>query len=148
MISFNLKEHIAASPSEVRSILLDHVKLDRFFDAKFILIRNENEGEIFGGKGAIRQVSMIGMKFQERIISADNNHISYQIIGNKPVADHRGDIHFFEAENTSVPKTEITYNLRFNAPWWLPSYLLSFFIKKDIMRALKKLEMHFEGGAV
>lgn len=149
MISITLQQNIAAPPSKVRDTLLDHEQLNRFFNADFRLIRKQNDGEIKGGKGAVRQVTMIGATFKEKIISADHNHISYQIIGNKPVADHRGDIHFCEAthfdeKNTSSPITEITYHITCKSPWWLPNPVLKPLIKRDIIQALKKLAIYFK----
>lgn len=148
MISINLKQKIAAAPSQVKDILLEHDQLNRFFNANFKLIKKQSNGEIKGGKGAVRQVSMLGVKFEERIISADNQHISYQIVGNKPVAEHRGDIYFYENNTTITPMTEVTYKISCKPPWWLSSFVLGFFIKKDIKRALKKLAISFKGDAI
>lgn len=147
MISINLKQKIAATPSQIREVLLEHEQLNRFFNADFQLINNQNEGEIAGGKGAVRQVSMLGVKFKEQIISADNKHISYQIMGNKPVAEHRGDIYFYE-DNAVTPMTEVNYKISCKAPWWLSSFVLGFFIKKDIAQALNKLANNFKASAV
>jgi len=148
MISITLKQNIAATPSQVRNTLLEHEQLNRFFDADFVLIQKQNDGEIKGGKGTVRQVSMIGVTFEERIISADHNHISYQIVGNKPVANHRGDILFCEDNTTTIPMTQITYHIKCKAPWWLPSSILGFLIKKDITQALKKLSIHLKRSSV
>lgn len=148
MISITVKQNVTATPSQIRNILLEHEQLNRFFNANFLLINKQNEGEIKGGKGAIRQVSMTGVTFEEQIISADDTHISYQIIGNKPVAEHRGDIYFCSDSNSVTPMTEITYNINFKTAWWQPSFILVFFIKKDITQALKNLAVHFEGGFV
>ena len=148
MISITVKQNITASPSQIRKTLLEHEQLNRFFNADFLLIKKQNDGEVNGGKGAIRQVSMIGVKFEERIVSADDNHISYQIIGNKPVAEHRGDIYFGSDSNSIMPMTEITYNINFKAAWWQPSFILVYFIKKDITQALKKLAVNFEAESV
>lgn len=87
----------------------------------------------------------MGVKFEEEIVSADINHISYQIIGNKPVSEHRGNIHFSQVDNTTSPKTEINYKIRCKAPWWIPTFLLSFFINKDVKEALSKLAIKFNG---
>jgi len=148
MISIVLKQNLAATPIRIRDTLLEHNKLNRFFNANFLLINQQNDGEIVGGKGAIRQVSMMGVKFNELIVSADNTHISYQIMGNKPVADHRGNIEFCENNTSAQPMTEITYKIRCKSPWWLPRYVLSSLIKKDISQALKKLAIHLEGSNV
>jgi len=148
MISITVKQKVKATPSQIKQTLLKHEQLDRFFNANFLLIKKQNEGEIKGGKGTVRQVSMIGVQFEERIISADNNHISYQIIGNKPVADHRGDIYFCNESEVDTPMTEVTYNINCKAAWWQPSVILVFFIKKDITQALKKLAIHHELDSV
>ena len=147
MISIDLTQKIAATPSQISEVLLEHEQLNRFFNADFQLINIQNEGEITGGKGAVRQVSMLGVKFKERIISADNQHISYQIMGNKPVAEHRGDIYFYE-DNAETPMTEVNYKISCKAPWWLSSFVLGFFIKKDIAQALNKLANNFKARAV
>ena len=148
MISINLKQMIAATPVQIRDVMLEHQQLNRFFNADFLLIKEQSEGEIKGGKGAVRQVNISGIKFEEQIISADNNHISYQIIGNKPVADHRGEIHFSIDNNAATPMTEITYKICCKTPWWLPSFILSLFVKKDITLALKKLSLSFNNAEV
>lgn len=143
MISIAVKQTINATPLQIKEILLEHEQLNRFFNAEFILIRKQNEGEVKGGKGATRQISMMGVKFEEKIVSADNNHISYQIIGNKPVSEHRGNIYFSQDNNTTTPNTEVNYNIRCKAPWWIPTFVLSFFIKKDVKQALSKLAIKF-----
>ena len=148
MISINLTQKIAATPSQISKVLLEHEQLNRFFNADFQLINKQNEGEITGGKGAVRLVSMLGVKFKEQIISADNQHISYQIMGNKPVAEHRGDIYFYEDNNTVTPMTEVNYKISCKAPWWLSSVVLGFFIKKDITQALNKLANNFKDSAL
>jgi len=143
MISIAVEKTINATPLQVREILLEHEQLDRFFNADFILVRKQNEGEVEGGKGAIRQIRMMGIKFEEVIVCADDNHIFYQIMGNKPVSEHRGNIHFSQANNTITPNTEVSYHISCKAPRWLPTFLLSFFIKKDIKQALNKLADNF-----
>ncbi|MFT5295345.1 MAG: hypothetical protein ACI9YH_001359 [Colwellia sp.] len=143
MISITVKQTINATPLQIRKILLEHEQLHRFFNAEFLLMKIQDEGEVKGGKGAIRQISMMGVKFEEKIVSADNNHISYQIIGNKPVSEHRGNINFSQDNNTATPNTEVNYNISCKAPWWIPSFILSFFIKKDVKQALSKLAIKF-----
>ena len=147
MISISVKHILHATPLQISEKLLDHEQLSRFFNAEFKLIRKENEGEIKGGKGSIRQISMMGVTFKERIIDANNSHISYHIIGNKPVAEHRGDILFSENDNSETPLTEVTYNINCKAPWWIPTFILSFFIKKDVIEALNKLESNVKGSS-
>jgi hypothetical protein len=146
MISIAVDQIVHATPLQIREMLLDHEQLNRFFNAEFKLIRKENDAEIKGGKGAIRQISMMGVKFQELIINADNKQISYRIIGNKPVADHRGDILFSQSDIFGSPSTKITYKINCKPPWWMPNFILSFFIEKDLIEALKKLESNLKGS--
>ena len=141
MISITVRKNINATPLKIRELLLEHEQLNRFFDARFKLIREQDEEEVKGGKGAIRQITMMGVKFEEKIISADENHISYEIIGSKPVSEHRGNILFSPGKNSS---TEVNYNICCKAPWWIPSFILSFFIKKDVKQALNKLADKFD----
>jgi hypothetical protein len=139
MINIVVKKILTATPLQIREALLEHEQLNRFFNAEFLLIKKQNEGEVKGGKGAVRQVNMLGIQFEEQIINADNNHISYQIIGNKPVADHRGEVYFYQRIDASTAMTDVTYNIVCKSPWWIPSIILSYFIEKDIIQALKKL---------
>lgn len=144
MISIFLEKNISASPVQVITTLLEHEELYRFFNAKFKLIKEQDEGEMKGGKGTVRLVSMLGVRFEERIISADNQHIHYQIVGNQLVANHRGYIHVCFENKTVTPLTQVTYQISCKSPWWLPSFLLRFLIKKDIKLALTKLATHFK----
>mgnify|MGYP000692644925 CR=1 FL=1 len=93
MVKIKVKRTVAATPEQIRSVLLAHADLGRFFNAHFTLLTPQEPGEITGGKGTIREIKMQGTTFKEQIIAADNSHISYCIIGSKPVAKHRGDIY-------------------------------------------------------
>ncbi|WP_372761872.1 SRPBCC family protein [Pseudoalteromonas sp.] len=145
MISITVTQKIAATPRQLSHCLLEHAQLKRFFNAKFTLIKAENNGERVGGKGAIRQVTTLGYTFNEQITAANDKQISYQIMGNKPVAAHRGDI-YFQPLNTTPSSTEVRYHIRCKAPWFLPSFMVSLFIKKDITHALQKLAANFNQG--
>ena len=135
MILISETQNVKAKPAEVAKVLLDHQALDRFFNAKFVLVNPENQGELPGGKGAIRQINMLGSEFQEKIISADEHHIKYQIMGNKPVAEHCGDI-YLKAISAPQTKTEINDKLRCTEPWWQPSFVVAFFIKTAIQKSI------------
>ena len=84
---------------------------------------------------------------KEQIIAADNSHISYCIIGSKPVAQHRGDI-YLNANNKEPSLTEVNYHIRCVSPLWLPDFILAFFIKKDVSQALKKIARYFQERVV
>ena len=67
-----------------------------------------------------------------------------------PKDNHHDHIHiyFCEDSTTTMPMTDVTYKISCISPWWLPSAILGFFIKKDITQALKKLAVSFKGNPV
>ena len=146
MILITIKQTVNAQPKQIISTLLDHQQLHRFFNAKFMLLQAQDEGQIKGGKGSVRQVKIGKITFSERIISADQNHICYQIVGDKPVANHRGDICL--AANKEPNVTELNYYIRCSAPWWIPNALLKYVITKDITQALNNLNNYFLAGEI
>ncbi|WP_338363535.1 SRPBCC family protein [uncultured Pseudoalteromonas sp.] len=148
MIFISIKQTLNAEPLQIITTLLDHQQLDRFFNAKFELIQTQNSGELKGGKGAIRQVKMANATFNERIVMANPGHICYQIIGDKPVAHHQGDIYLVANAGAKSSTTELTYCIRCKAPWWLPNALLKHLISKDIIQALIKLQHYFMASKV
>ena len=142
MITIEVTQKVLAPAEKVSQVLLEHLQLDRFFNAKFKLLKIQNSGELIGGKGAIRQVSIGKIVFEEEIISASNEHICYRIVGNWPVTDHQGDIQLTSL-GVDNQTTQLDYVIKFNGPKWLPSFLLKFFVGSDISKAMKKLAQHF-----
>jgi hypothetical protein len=145
MITIEVTQKVLAPAEKVSQVLLEHLQLDRFFNAKFKLLKIQNSGELIGGKGAIRQVSIGKIVFEEEIISASNEHICYRIVGNWPVTDHQGDIQLTSL-GVDNQTTQLDYVIKFNGPKWLPSFLLKFFVGSDISKAMKKLAQHFASG--
>ncbi|KGJ96211.1 SRPBCC family protein [Colwellia psychrerythraea] len=147
MITIVVKQQVAAPLGQVSQALLDHAQLDRFFNAKITLIKPQNKGELLGGKGAIRQIAIGKIVFNEEIISASNMHICYRIVGKGPVSEHQGDIHLSEtqliAEGIANQSTQLDYVIQFNGPKWLPDFLLKFFVGRDIKNSMKKLALYF-----
>jgi len=144
MITIKVEQQVPASVEQARNTLLDHQQLDRFFNAKFSIIKKENNGELTGGKGAVRQVTIGKIIFQEQIISADNNHICYRIIGKGPVSAHQGDIYLTAVDASSTQAgTQLDYIIKFIGPKWCPDTILKFFVERDIQKAMKKLALHF-----
>lgn len=147
MITIKVTQKILASAENVSQVLLEHRQLDRFFNAKFKLVKSQNSGELIGGKGAIRQVSIGKIVFEEEILTASNEHICYQIVGNYPVSDHHGDIQLISRGDDNQT-TQLNYVIKFNGPKWLPSFLLKFFVGNDIRKAMKRLAQHFANERV
>lgn len=169
MITIEVTQKILAPVEKISQVLLDHQQLDRFFNAKIALVNNQNDGQLIGGEGAVRQISIGKIIFEEKIVSASLEHICYRIIGNWPVSDHQGDIRLTpqimpqvilrEApqkepqasspnSNSNNDSTQLDYVIKFNSPKWLPNFLLKFFVRRDIVNAMKKLAEHFAAEKV
>ncbi|WP_232771057.1 SRPBCC family protein [Colwellia sp. 75C3] len=149
MITIEVTQKISAPVEKVCQVLLDHPQLERFFNAKIKTIKIQADGELIGGKGAVRRISIGKIVFEEEIINASNEHICYRIKGNWPVSDHQGDIHLTPQAaslDSEEQTTQLDYVIKFNGPKWLPDFLLKFFVGRDIINAMKKLAEHFETG--
>lgn len=104
MINITVAQEIFAPAHQIVEVLLNHAQLERFFNAQISLVKPENKGAIKGGQGAIRHITIGNIKFEEQIVSASYEHICYQIIGNKPVANHQGNIYL----NTNDITTDLS----------------------------------------
>lgn len=135
MIVIDLHQSMKADPGKVQGLLLDHVNLSRFFGAKFLLKQAQDQGEIAGGKGAIRQVKIGPVQFLEQIIKADGQHICYEIIAPGPVTQHQGNIYL----TPDGEHSQVNYVIRFKGPTWLPDFIIKTAIARDIKRALAKI---------
>lgn len=136
MINIHVQQKVDASPQQLLNELLDHVNLSRFFNMNFALVRQQNAGEVIGGTGAMRQVTMLGSRFVEEILFADETGIHYRIVGERPLKRHSGEISFTEL---APLKTLIDYRISGVGPWFLPDALLQWIIARDIKRAMTKL---------
>ncbi len=123
--------------------LLEHEHLSRFFNATFEIKRHEHGGEILGGKGCLRQVETRGSRFVEEITKADLSGIQYQIVGEGPLKNHQGDIHFTVVDGG----TRVDYYIQGEVVGWVPDFLFTFVVKRDIAKALDNLVRHFNNGA-
>ncbi len=140
MVNVDVVQVIAAAPSEVSKILLDHQNSARFFDAKFSVAKTADEGEVSGGKGAIRNLNVAGVKFSEQILIANADHIRYAIIGDRPLRGHQGNIYLNEASPSS---TSVRYTIVCEAPNWLPDKLVEFLLSHAMKKALVKINKYF-----
>ncbi len=140
MVNVDVVQVIAAAPDEVSKILLDHQNAGQFFDAKFFVAKIEDEGEVFGGKGAIRHVNVAGVKFSEQILLANDSHIRYAIVGDRPLRGHQGNIYL---EELSPSSTSVRYTIVCQAPKWLPDKLVEFLLSQAMKKALVKINKHF-----
>lgn len=138
MITISLSRTIAASADEVIATLLDHRRLDRFFDAKFTV---KTPATASNGVGLVREITMRGEQFCEEVVAVTKNCIQYRIVGVKPVKNHYGSIHAID----TTQGCKINYIITCQALWWQPSFIVKKLINQDISRGLNKLAEHFNG---
>lgn len=138
-----VKQSIPASPEALLQVLLKHENLDRFFNARFSIVHDQDNNEIDGGKGCIREVTTAGLTFQEQILKADDDAIEYRIIGNFVLKNHFGKIVFCPNNNSSAIITDVEYSIVFQTPWYLPNNLIKHVIERDITKAMDKLKGYF-----
>lgn len=141
-INICLYQKVLTSQEQLLEILLDHPRLGRFFKAGFVVVKGEDEGQVSGGKGCIREVTIGRQKFLEEIISASLSGICYQITGPGPVSQHQGDITFSELDGSTL----VEYRIRCNGPRWLPDVIVKYVIERDIKFALRQLARFFQHG--
>lgn len=146
MINILVKQTIAASSEALLKTLLDHEQLDRFFNARFCVVHSQNENEIKGGTGCVREIKTAGLTFQEQILKANSDEIHYQIIGDFFLTQHSGRIAFSPSinSNCSGAFTDVEYTIFFHVPWYLPSKLIKYFVETDITKAMQKLKAYFD----
>lgn len=140
MVNVHYKKNIAATSIQLRDTLLNHQHLSDFFNASFSVLKKENSGEITGGKGCVREVTILGVRFKEEIVHADLTRIEYRVVNNFPVKQHKGLIEFTPHQNT----TTVSYRITCAAPWYLPSWLLQRLLQNDIEQCLNKLGARFD----
>lgn len=135
MLVVESQKQIACSADTLLNALLDHSNLDRFFNAKFKVLKPADKGEISGGKGCIRQVSILGISFEEQIVQAEQAGICYRVLNDFPVRQHRGEIHFHKIGE----HTQVSYRIQCQSPWYIPKFILKSIIQKDIQQCLNRL---------
>lgn len=140
MVNVDVLQQVAATPNEISKVLLDHQHLGRFFDAKFSLTSIADDGELAGGKGAIRKVTVAWVNFSEQVLLATSTHIRYAIVGNKPLSNHQGDIYLTEQ---SPNLTSVRYTIVCNGPKWLPDKWVEILLAQAMKKALIKIHHYF-----
>lgn len=140
MISIEYERVIKARKDQIFTKLLDHANLDTLFNAQFNVLTPALPTEPSGGKGCVREVTILGISFLEQITHATSEVIEYQVLNDFPVSDHLGK--FTLNENTDG--TKVTYHICCKAPWYLPNLILKHIIKSDILRCLNRLEAFYD----
>ena len=139
MLKLKREGCIQTSVERVLADFLDHENLDQFFNAKFRIVKDASQDTLRGGAGCIREVSILGVTFHEEIISADERGIVYRVLGNFPVSKHRGHISFRADQN----KTFVSYEIQCKANWYLPSFILTPLLTRDLKNCLQLLKQKY-----
>lgn len=84
---------------ELCDMLFDYQNLSDFFNVLFKVLKVENDNEISGGKGCVREVIIFSVCFKEEIIYVDINGIEYRVVDDFLVKVYRGVIVFMQQEN-------------------------------------------------
>ncbi|AXT39394.1 SRPBCC family protein [Alteromonas sp. BL110] len=140
MVNVHYQRIINATPQVLRDTLLDHQNLSDFFNASFKVLKDENDGEVSGGVGCVREVSILGVRFKEEIVKADTSGIDYRVVDDFPVHAHRGSIRF----SAQGSLTKVFYRISCCAPWYMPNWLLTRMLQNDIEQCLDKLGARFD----
>ena len=140
MVNVFYQKNIAATPQELCAILLDHPNLSNFFNASFKVLKAENDNEVSGGKGCVREVTILCVRFKEEIVHADTNGIEYRVVDDFPVKAHRGVI-AFKAQGS---RTTVSYRITCRTPWHIPNWLLARLLQNDVAQCLNKLGARFD----
>lgn len=140
MVNVHYQRVINATPQVLRDTLLNHQSLSDFFNATFKVLKVENDGEVSGGVGCVREVCILGIRFKEEIVKADTDGIEYRVVDDFPVKDHRGVIRFFAQGSL----TKVSYRISCCAPWYIPNGLLTRLLQKDVEQCLSKLGARFD----
>lgn len=140
MVKVFYEKLIKACPSELCGVLLDHHNLRDFFNATFKVVKKADIDQPQGGKGCVREVSILGIRFCEKIIKADENGIHYCVVNNFPVKAHAGHIRFQREGNHTL----VAYSISCQAPWFIPNRFLQRVLQSDVEQCLHKLGERFD----
>ena len=140
MVNVHYQRVINATPQVLRDTLLNHQSLSDFFNATFKVLKVENDAEVSGGVGCVREVCILGVRFKEEIVKADTDGIEYCVVDDFPVKDHRGVIRFFAQGSL----TQVSYRISCCAPWYIPNWLLTRLLQNDVEQCLNKLGARFD----
>ncbi|MFC3093824.1 SRPBCC family protein [Alteromonas sediminis] len=137
MIEVYTKGEVHLPPRQLQKIFLDHINLDRFFNAKFSLVR-KSDSENPNGLGAIRLVDVGIAKFKEEIVFVTDTELHYKVIGDRvPVKHHMGKIKWTPCD-TGRCLFEYSITCTSNSP--VPNFILKWALQRELDQMLTKLQ--------
>lgn len=135
MIKIRTSAFIPMSSEKLKSLLLDHANLHRFFNASFSLVR-ESETAIVGGVGAIREVDIGISKFKEEVIEVTDTKIAYKVIGKALVKNHLGEITFEDSESGC----NLQYCIECQSASFVPEFVLKPLLQREVIAMVQRLK--------
>lgn len=82
-----------------------------------------------------RLVNMRGHQFTEKVIHLCDSELIYQMEGNRPVKNHRGEINYIQTANGDY----LHYKIEGQSNTWVPTWLLKIVMYYDFTLAGKRL---------
>lgn len=140
MVYIRVKQAMKATTRQVRDELLNHERLERFFNAHFQVKSTTNQSEVVGGEGTKRSVKIGPINFDEIIIVVTDDTVCYTVVGDAPVKNHLGTIKLYSRGTYC----DVDYTITCQSNTLLPGFILSWFIKRDVKSALFKLATYFD----
>lgn len=130
---------IAAPPEVVWPVITDHAAMGDWMPFKGKLLR-EGEGDR-DGKGAIRELSGMGMKIVEEVTQWQfEKGYTYRLTSGAPVKDHRGDITLIEEKDGTRVRWSIQFKPKIPGAGKIIATSLKLTFKKALLKLKKRLE--------
>ncbi len=130
---------INAPPEKVWPVITDHAAMGDWTLFKGKLLRAGHEDR--NGKGAIRELSVMGMKIVEEVTQWQlGKSYTYRLTGGAPVKDHRGDIILIKEKGGTRVRWSIQFRSMIPGAGCVIATSLKMTFKKALFQLKKKLE--------
>ena len=130
---------IDASPEVVWPVITDHAAMGDWMPFKGKLLREGEEDR--NGKGAIRELSGMGMKIVEEVTQSQfEKSYTYRLTSGAPVKGHRGDIILIEEDGGTRIRWSIQFRSKIPGAGKIIATSLKLTFKKALLQLKKKLE--------
>jgi hypothetical protein len=108
--------------------LTDCTLLSEIFATEIIELKSSDHSQY-------RLVNMRGHKFTEKIIHQCGSKLVYQIEGNGPIKNHKGEIQYIRSSDEHY----LHYQVHGQSNTWVPSWVLRMVMCYDFTLAAKRL---------
>lgn len=134
------EQYFAAPRAKVFAYFADHRKLGRAWHARFERIRDADEGRDPNGRGSVREIRGMGLKFEETVTKFQPpSVIEYRVTRGGPVKNHLGRLAFSDADNGTQLVYTIGFDARLPFTGWLIARVLNAAWCGGVQRAVKDI---------